>query len=272
MKKIFVVCIMVYTITNFGALYAEESFSPNPFTHILDNTGDAFLGYNSLFHIAGIAATYGIINTDIDRRVHNHFISNKDRYAVFEPALFIGYIAPVVVGGALFAGGWATDDMTTYRAGCAVLQSTIIAVSYSTLLKVFTGRPNPDDYEYSKETDRSHEFNWGFMRNGVHYGWPSGHMITTTAIISTLTSYYETPLADIAGLLIWSYMAIGITSHEGNTAHWFSDVVAGSLMGYAIGRTVGADFRTTGGAPNKGISLSPVINPRNPGVIVTVSF
>ncbi len=280
MKKIFVFCTMVYVATNFGTAYAadilpvdvNDSSAPTPFTHIFENTGNMFLGYNSLFHIAGIAATYGIIKTDIDRRVHNHFVSNKDRYAVFEPALFIGYIAPVVVGGALFAKGWASDDMTTYRAGCAVLQSMIIAVSYSTLLKVFTGRPNPDAYEYSKETDRSREFNWGFMRNGVHYGWPSGHMITTTAIISTLMSYYESPFVGIAGLIVWGYMAVGITSHEGNTAHWFSDVVAGSLMGYAIGRTVGKDFRMAGSVPDTGISVSPVLNPGNPGVVVTVSF
>jgi hypothetical protein len=251
---------------------AQGNSVPTPFTHILGNTGDMFLGYNSLFHIAGIAATFGIIKTDIDRRVHNHFASSKDRYAIFEPALYIGYIAPVVLGVTLFAEGWGSDDMTTYKAGCAVIQSTILAVSYSTVLKVFTGRPNPDGYEYSRETDQSHVFNWGFMRNGAHYGWPSGHMITSTAIISTLTSYYESPLVDIAGLLVWGYMSIGLTSHEGNTAHWFSDVVAGSLMGYAIGRTVGTDFRGAGGAPHKGMSLYPIINPGEQGVALRYSY
>jgi hypothetical protein len=38
-------------------------------------------------------------------------------------------------------------------------------------------------------------------------------------------------------------MFLGVLSHDGNTMHWTSDIVSGSMMVYAIGCTVGRNFR-----------------------------
>jgi membrane-associated phospholipid phosphatase len=284
--KIHRIIFVMFIFIGYGAAFAADTvikdesaakMHPNPFTNIFGNAGNSMIGYNIPFHSAGVASTYILVKTDTDYRVHNYFAARRGRYAVFEPAIYIGYMAPAVLGGGLYATGLAADDVRTSAAGCAVIQSTMLAVTYSSLLKVFTGRPNPDEYQYTKKSDRSHEFNWGFMRNGVHYGWPSGHMMTTTAIAACLMYYYNSLPVKIAGLLAWGYMAFGITSHEGNTAHWFSDVVAGSLMGFAIGSTVGKDFRIRGSDPSKraekhSVSISPVMGIEGRGFVISFVF
>jgi hypothetical protein len=102
---------------------------------------------------------------------------------------------------------------------------------------------NPDPWCYD-DGEASSEFLFGFMRGGIHFGWPSGHLCTNTAVISSLICFYNksTPIK-IAGSIYLGYLFYGVIAHDNNTMHWFSDAVAGLLMGYAIGSTIGRNFR-----------------------------
>jgi membrane-associated phospholipid phosphatase len=89
----------------------------------------------------------------------------------------------------------------------------------------------------------SKTFRFGFLRGGVRYGWPSGHMMANTAAVMSLLSFYNKTWLDIAGSTYLAYMFLSVMARRGSTMHWLSDAIAGTLMGYAIGTTVGRDFR-----------------------------
>ena len=62
-------------------------------------------------------------------------------------------------------------------------------------------------------------------------------------IQASLLAFYKNTWLDIAGGTYLAYMFMSVISHGRSTMHWFSEAVAGRLMGYAIGTTVGRDFR-----------------------------
>ncbi len=286
MKKSFSMIIVVLMLAVSGrTAYAQNEGSREDapgittlFSDILRNTGESFWGYNLLFHAGGVASTYLIIESGADYRVHNYFARNKKTYnAASLPAVYIGYIAPLALGGTIYSIGLFGDDQKSLEAGSAVLQAGLITLCYTSILKAFTGRPNPDPGVYTKGNDRSGEFRWGFMRGGIHYGWPSGHMAVSTAVISSMIYFYEeSVLVKILGGIMWLYMAFGVLAHEGNTMHWCSDVVAGSLMGFAIGSTVGRSFRSRWmnrrGVQIGGIGISPIISANRIGMVAEASF
>jgi hypothetical protein len=250
----------------------------NPFTHITDNALKSFSGYNILLQTGGVAATYFIVNTDIDRRVHNYFYNNINTYnEPSVPAVYIGYFGPIVLGGGLYLAGIKTNNIKNACAGSAVLQSAFLAFIESSMLKAFTGRQHPDSWVYDKESDKSRNFRFGFMRNGIHYGWPSGHMSATTAVVSSLTAFYlDNRVIRYSAWATWAYMFLGVTVHEGNTMHWFSDIITGSMIGYAIGNSVGQNFRRFYEGENNDmkthILISPLINYSCMGLQMNVNF
>jgi hypothetical protein len=223
--------------------YSQSSNGLNPFSNIGSNSLKSITGNNLFFHGAGILSTYILINSGIDYRVHNFFAGNGCN-SFFDPAVGAGYIMPAVLGGGLYFYGNFKNDEKIKTAGSAVIQAALISLAFSTVLKAFTGRPGPDPGTYNDNGDASEIFRFGFLRGGIHYGWPSGHLCTNTAIITCLTSFYNKSTSlKIAGLLYTGYIFYGVTAHDNNTMHWFSDVVSGFLMGYAIGSTVGSNFR-----------------------------
>jgi hypothetical protein len=259
MKKTMIILGMPVFLIFASVSWAAPDTTENPrqitpLTNLGTNYLDSLTGINFLFHAGGVAATYGIIQSGVDYKVHNYFSKNEEKINMYTvPAVYIGYAGPLLLGGGMFLSGYLNDNTKTAAAGCAVLQASFIAWSWTSLLKTFTGRPNPDAYTYTDKTDQSGKFKFGFMRNGIHYGWPSGHLGVSTAVISCLAAFYnDSPVIQAVSWSVWAYMFIGVIAHEGNTMHWTSDVVAGSMMGFAIGSTVGRNFRETWAKGNSG--------------------
>jgi membrane-associated phospholipid phosphatase len=152
---------------------------------------------------------------------------------------------PFVTGGSLYAYGKLGKDDRAVAASFAVLQSSLIAFLYNSLLKAITGRPNPDWQHHSDMKELSKTFRFGFMRGGIFWGWPSGHTSSTMAVVSSLTSFYaDKTWLKIAGYSLVAYMMYGVTSLHRGGMHWFSDAVAAAFMSYAIGSTVGKYYRS----------------------------
>jgi hypothetical protein len=128
-------------------------------------------------------------------------------------------------------------------AGSAVLQSSLFALCYTDSLKALTGRVPPEPVLYD-DNAASKRFRFGFLRGGVFWGWPSGHMMVNTAAVTSLLYFYkDKTLLNIAGCAYLGYLFLSVAAHHQNSMHWFSEEVAGVMMGVAIGSTVGKNFR-----------------------------
>lgn len=71
-------------------------------------------------------------------------------------------------------------------------------------------------------------------------GRPSGHLITNTAMATTLATFYSDKfwIKNIA----YGYIAcltFSMLIHDRGTAYWLSDMIAEGLMGIAFGTTIG---------------------------------
>lgn len=215
------------------------------FSGLGDNIVNTFKGDNLYLHLAGIASTAIIVSTNTDYYVHKYFNENETYGNFARPAVRFGTFFPFAVAGPLYAFGKINKNDEALAASFAVLQSTMLAFTYNSLLKALTGRPNPRWREEGDLKELSKEFRFGFSRGGIFWGWPSGHTSSTVAVISALTNFYpDKTWLKVAGYSYIAYMVFSVSSLNRGGMHWFSDAVAAVLMSYAIGSTVGKHFRS----------------------------
>jgi membrane-associated phospholipid phosphatase len=216
----------------------------NLFGNFGNNILDSFKGDNAYLHLSAIAATALLVATDVDYDVE-HFFNQHEEYGQWaRPILYTGMFLPFAAGGGLFAYAKIRNDNEALGASFAVLQASLIEFMYNSTLKAITGRPGPDWRHNEDMEGLSKTFRFGFLRGGIYWGWPSGHTSTTMAVVSALTNYYpdETWLK-VVGYGWVAYTMFGVSSVGRGGMHWFSDAVAGALMSYAIGSTVGKYYR-----------------------------
>lgn len=235
MKGLFFTLLMITT----QFVYAD---SPEVFDGFWKNAKESFTE-NKTYHFAAIALTPALIVTDVDANVHNAFRGSSTK--LFDVGDVMGYIGSFVLGVPLYVFGEGTHNKKTIGASYAVAQTTIITLSTVSILKGVTGRhpPRNDD---SKSTEwQSRQFSYGVLNRGIFNGWPSGHMATITSLASAMIHYYpELEWVKYAGFGAMTYLMATISIHSHGEMHWFSDGVAGGLIGYAIGKTVGTNMRS----------------------------
>jgi membrane-associated phospholipid phosphatase len=135
--------------------------------------------------------------------------------------------------------GRSERDIDMQITGLAVGQAAIDAAVITSVLKAFTGRAGPQ--HNLGQNDYSNDFRFGFLRGGIYQGWPSSHTATAFAMATTLIGLYPDNITvKIGGLTYAALIGVGVSTN----IHWLSDVVAGGLIGYAIGTIVGNDFRS----------------------------
>jgi len=235
--------LIVALCVSAAPLAAAEKGIIAPWTGLGKNALSSYTGSNALFHLSGLAATLLIVQSGLDTQVHNYFARHQfmDRYS--RPAVVVGAYFPAALGAGLLATGLIGGGSRLATAGSAVLQASALSAGAMLTLKALTGRPGPDPMVHEDDS-ASRVFRFGFLRGGVFHGWPSGHLMTNTAAITSLMAFYgDKTLLNIAGGVSLGYLFLSVISHHRSSMHWFSDEVAGTLMGIAIGTTVGREFR-----------------------------
>jgi membrane-associated phospholipid phosphatase len=204
----------------------------------IDRNAVASFEYNyGMNYVVAGAATYGIVKSGFDwswyRNAQEHsWISNAGFVAVG-----VGPLASVAVPLGLYLCGRSNEDAKLQMTGLALGQAAILAAVISSTFKAFTGRVPPD--QDKNLNDYSGEFRFGFLRGGVYEGWPSSHTTTAFAMAVTLIKLYpDNGTIRIGGLTYASLIGLGVSMN----IHWFSDAVAGALIGWAIGESVGDGF------------------------------
>ena len=247
------------------------------FGNIGNNFLHIFKGSNLYLQLGAVGATAVLVPTDVDYNVE-HFFNTHPQYTGWSNAVnYTGQDLPFIVGGGLLAYAELGKDNEVLGASFAVIQASLIAVVYNSALKAFTGRPGPRWQYHSNMEALSETFRFGFLRGGIFWGWPSGHTVASMAVVSALTSYYpHNTWLKIAGYGVVGYTMAAVSAHNRGGMHWFSDAVAGALISYTIGSSVGSYFRSvySAGHPQEqsssGLSISPTLYPA--GVSLSYRF
>lgn len=153
------------------------------------------------------------------------------------PAAPIGGLVPIVLPLVLIVSGFIIGRARLSLAGWAIGQAELIGSLISSAYKAFTGRVHPAMHETG--ADISRVFHFGLLRGGMFWGWPSSH--TTIAFAMSATVFTLLPKQRWLGWLAIAY-AVYIGLGVSMTIHWFSDFVAGAIIGTVIGVVVGKGF------------------------------
>ena len=219
-----------------------------PLTMMFHNIGWNMLhsfahNYGLSFIGAGLG-TWAIIETGFDWKWRNIAYKHKGLYKLGIPTMYFGTIVPVIAPVAAYITGRVIKDQRLQITGLALVQSLALTLGVQTTFKMITGRPPPDLVTELDETrvyrpdDFSREFNW-FSFEFID-GWPSGHVAHAFAAAATASEIYHNNIYLKIGL--YTYAAfVGFSTMT--TFHWASEVFAGALIGYAIGKTVGKSYR-----------------------------
>ena len=253
-----------YSSSNSSSLVLSNADSPDLrlFGNLGNNIINSFKGDNLYLHLAGIASSYLLVSSNTDYKVEKFFNEHEGYGNAARPAIRMAMFFPFVISGSLYAYGKFAKDNEAVGASFAVLQSSLLAFLYNSLLKAVTGRPHPDWRNSNDMQSLSKTFRFGFMRGGIFWGWPSGHTSSTMAVVSALTNFYpEKTWLKIAGYSYVAYMIFSVSSLNRGGMHWLSDAIAAAFMSYAIGSTVGKYYRSLFKTSSKGDLVSPGMNP-----------
>ena len=212
----------------------------SPFDHLGHNMLLSAFGWPLGFHLLGGALTYKFSMENNDLMVAR-FAARQDQlvYGIaFTPGMMMGTFFPILVPGYMY---FISDNRALNNTGAVAVQATAVAFLYNNILKAISAREHPDAELNSGE--RSRDFKWGFFRRGVFYGWPSGHSMTNAAMAMSIASYNRDKPLVVAGCALYAgYIATSMVLGAKGEAHWFSDAVAGTLMGASIGWYIGSVF------------------------------
>jgi membrane-associated phospholipid phosphatase len=153
----------------------------------------------------------------------------------------IGDALPIAAMG--FSALFAFDESRAQLSdtGLAALEAGALAFLGSTGLKYAVGRARPDSGEGRRELNP-------FESDERWHSFPSRHTAVMWAAVTPYAKEFEMP---------WLYGLAALTNaaRTASREHWFSDTVAGSLLGYALGQLAWDARRGRKSGP--GIAVGP---------------
>lgn len=209
------------------------------FSTLPRNLLGCFQGRMILWHLLFIVLTFVLVRSGFD---WFYFCSTRSPllWDWMIPSAPIGGLVPFAVPLILIVSGYVIRHTRMSATGWAIGQAALMGSLLSSTYKAFTGRVHPSMHELG--ADISQDFRFGWLRGGVFWGWPSSH--TTIAFAMAVTVFTLFPKQRWLGGLALAYafyIGFGISM----TIHWFSDFVAGAILGTVIGVVVGARTKTS---------------------------
>jgi membrane-associated phospholipid phosphatase len=221
---------------------------PGLFYRLPRNFIAIFTGRNLLWHAAAIALTIVIVTSGGDWAYYRW--TRADSFFVLaRPALGLGMLMAVLWPFALLVTGLTMKNRRLITTAWALGQAALLAYLITSCYKAITGRRPPPFHGHvgtlalsgTALTDSSHGFQFGFLKGGIFWGWPSGHTTVAFSMALCLIMLYPKNKVIVFCVLVYAfYVGFAVSV----TIHWFSEFAAGAIIGSVIGMTVGRGFRT----------------------------
>jgi PAP2 superfamily len=218
---------------------------PELFYRLSRNVVTIFSGRNLLWHALAIGLTVVLVESGGD---WSYYVATRSGVIqrLARPAIMIGTFLPVLGPLIILLLGALGEERRLMTTGWALGQAALLGYLIASTYKAFTGRiPPPWHWHLATRAagqlvDTSHGFQFGFMRGGIFWGWPSSHTTIAFATMVCLATLYSKnkPLVCIA-LLYAFYVGLSVSV----SIHWCSEFVAGAIIGSAIGMVVGRSFK-----------------------------
>ncbi|MEN9337749.1 MAG: hypothetical protein RIQ41_63 [Candidatus Parcubacteria bacterium] len=201
---------------------------------------DSFTGKNLLWQLCAAILTGIIVLSGFDWQ-YFLFVRGETLNAFFNPALFGGFLIPILLPFVLLIVGLVRNDTQAKVIGWMLAQAAFLGWAISSLYKAFTGRVQPNVLDIIHDSSRNFQF--GFLEHGIFWGWPSSHTTVAFSIVFALTTFLgkKYPSVHILAYTYAFYIGIGVSLR----IHWFSEFVAGAIIGTVIGVAVGKTWRGT---------------------------
>ncbi|MEJ2696730.1 MAG: phosphatase PAP2 family protein [Candidatus Sulfobium sp.] len=194
----------------------------------------SFWGRKLLWHLLAAAVTFLSVTSGFD---WSYFKTTRPFARYLFPAVTVGWLMPVVFPVASCITGFFRKNQRIVCSGYSAAQAAVIGLLIASFYKALTGRPGL--HAARQMVDTSREFRFGFLRGGVFFGWPSSHTTVAFAMAAAVwTQYPDSKATRCAALLYALFVGVGVSM----TIHWFSDFLAGAIIGTVIGFTVGKTF------------------------------
>jgi membrane-associated phospholipid phosphatase len=226
---------------------ANEEARPLPaiFYRLPQNALKIFSGRNLVWHGVAILLTVIIVESGGD---WSYFLATRRELfqQLARPAIILGTFLPLVLPLGFVLAGAVTRNRRLINVGWAVGQAALLGYLLASTYKAFTGRlPPPWHWRFAATAtgalvDTSHGFQFGFWRNGIFWGWPSGHTTTAFATMVCLATLFPRNKPLVWGALVYALL-VGLSVSV--SIHWLSEFVAGAIFGSLIGVVVGRSFR-----------------------------
>jgi len=218
---------------------------PELFRQFRGNVRTLFCGRNLLVHAAAILLTILIVETGLDWAYYRW--TRAEIFAQLAlPAIMLGTLIPVVGTLAVLAYALVRQNRGLITTAWALGQAAILGYLVSILYKAWTGRIPPPFRGFRMSaasanslTDTSHGFQFGWLKGGVFWGWPSSHTTVAFAMSVCLITLFPKPKPLVTLALAYAlYVGLAVSV----SIHWLSEFVAGATIGSLVGRVVGASF------------------------------
>ena len=230
--------------------------------------------YNYGLNFAGAGlGTWGFIGTGLDWKWRNVAYNNAWLVNLGLPLQFAGYLVPILTPLSVYLAGRFYSDEKMQITAVALFQAFLVTQTFHLPLKIITGRSmpgilsgvffEPNNTRLDRKDDFSGEFNW--FAFDLWDGWPSGHTACAFSAAAVISEMYPDKTLLKIGMYAYAF-AMGFCVSV-NT-HWASDSIAGALIGYAAGRTVGKSFRQLSGKTESADNISPYFTGNSAGVII----
>lgn len=203
------------------------------------NIINSFRGHNIYWHFLAIVLTVILVSTGVDWQ---YFLLTRspELQQALRPAIYVGALLPIILPLIIILVGILVEKKKVLLYGLAIGQAEFIGWLISSAYKSLTGRIAPPMSDLPGLIDSSHTFLFGFWRGGIFWGWPSSHTAVAFAFAFAIVALFpRLKLLRLVVILYALYIGIGVSV----SIHWFSDFVAGMIIGSAIGVVIGTTFK-----------------------------
>ncbi len=198
----------------------------------------SFSGKNLWWQLVAIALTLIIVLSGFDWFYFTH-VRGAIVHTISMFAVVAGGIVPVFLPFIVLLFSAVKKNIKLEMAGWAMWQAAFIGYLISIFYKTFTGRIPPN--ASNTILDISRRFNFGLYKEGIFWGWPSSHTTVSFALAFAVISLY--PKNKYLKYIAFAY-ALFVGLGVSTSIHWFSEFVAGAIIGAVAGRVVGQSFKS----------------------------